>query len=303
MADEHGEIVFEENTQDIKKEANKKAGKKLKKKKEAERTAEEEEAFKKEYMKMGGIQHIICSATMTIDNKGRLTPRQEAYNKKKNIDIKEKKSTLEALCTTLRFRSKHPKVIDLTEEDQKMPDTLVEQAVKCKVEEKDLYMYYYMQENKGKSMIVFCNAITATRRLTSLLDFMKIKNCCLHSKMQQRQRLKNLDRFKRGVRDIESGHSQEAAVLVCTDVAARGLDIPNVSNVLHYQCPFNAEIYVHRCGRTARIGKDGHCLNLLGPDDNKAFRTICQVLKENADTISMYDIKYTQLERMRPLID
>ena len=90
MADEDGEIVFEEPTREVKKAQNKAAGKKLRKAKEADRTAEEEEAFKKEYMKMGGIQHIICSATMTIDNKGRLTPRQEAYNKKKNIDIKEK---------------------------------------------------------------------------------------------------------------------------------------------------------------------------------------------------------------------
>ena len=44
-------------------------------------------------------------------------------------------------------------------------------------------------------------------------------------------------------------------------------------------------------------------MNLLGPDDNKAFRTICQVLKKREDQISLYDIKYTVLERMRPLID
>ena len=75
LADEDGEIIFEEDTRDIKKNANREAGKKLRKTKEVERTAEEEEAFKKDYMKMGGIQHIICSATMTIDNKGRLTPR------------------------------------------------------------------------------------------------------------------------------------------------------------------------------------------------------------------------------------
>jgi len=57
-------------------------------------------------------------------------------------------------------------------------------------------------------------------------------------------------------------------------VAARGLDIPYVSNDLHYQCPFNGEIYVHRCGRTARIGREGHCLALLGPDDAKVYKSI-----------------------------
>jgi superfamily II DNA/RNA helicase len=46
-------------------------------------------------------------------------------------------------------------------------------------------------------------------------------------------------------------------ILVCTDVAARGLDVPDVENVVHYQIPFNADTFVHRCGRTARIGKEG----------------------------------------------
>ena len=195
-------------------------------------------------------------------------------------------STLDKLCQTLKFRSKNPKVIDLTEEVEggQMPDTLNEMAVRCKVDEKDLYLYYYLQEKKGESVIIFCNAITATRRLNSLLDFLKIKNQVLHSKLQQRQRLKNLDRFKRQVTEIESGAAtDQTAILVCTDVAARGLDIPFVTNVVHYQCPFNAEIYVHRCGRTARINRSGEALALLAPDDNKAYKQVCQVLKKRED--------------------
>mmetsp|Transcript_17520 Transcript_17520/g.29532 ORF Transcript_17520/g.29532 Transcript_17520/m.29532 type:complete len:159 (+) Transcript_17520:1289-1765(+) len=158
-----------------------------------------------------------------------------------------------------------------------MPETLKEYGVRCKIEEKDLYLYYYLQQKRGESIIIFCNAITATRRLNNLLDFLKIKNQVLHSKMQQRQRLKNLDRFKKTVNEIESGGASEnqSAILVCTDVAARGLDIPYVSNVVHYQCPFNAELYIHRCGRTARINRAGECLALLAPEDNKAFKTIC----------------------------
>lgn len=106
--------------------------------------------------------------------------------------------------------------------------------VRCKLDEKDLYLYYYLQEKRGQSVIIFCNAITATRRLNSLLDFLKIKNQCLHSKMQQKQRLKSLDRFKKAVNNIEAGIPDQSAILVCTDVAARGLDIPFVSNVVHY---------------------------------------------------------------------
>lgn len=227
-----------------------------------ERVQKEEEAaaFNKDYMRMGGIQHIICSATLTINNSGRITPRQQKLAKKHKRDAAEGISTLENLCNTLKFRSKNPKVIDLTEDQesksQRMPDTLEEMALRCKVEEKDLYLHYYLQEKQGESVVIFCNAITATRRLSSLLDFLKVKNYALHSKMQQKQRLKSLDRFKKAVNEIEAG-SKESAILVCTDVAARGLDVPYVSNVLHYQCPFNAEVYVHRCGRTARIGRTG----------------------------------------------
>jgi len=121
-----------------------------------------DEAFTKEYLKIGGIQHIICSATLTIDKRGRITPRQQKLLKKKqqkertkelagkksfkskhqDNDEKEQ-SALDDLCRILKFRSKQPKVIDLTEE-ARIPETLTEKVVRCKKEEKDLYMYYYM---------------------------------------------------------------------------------------------------------------------------------------------------------------
>ena len=95
---------------------------------------------------------------------------------------------------------------------------------------------------------------------------------------------------------------KESVILVCTDVAARGLDIPNVQNVVHYQCPFNAEIYVHRCGRTARIGKSGSSLNLLAAEDERNFKQICQVLKKPTEKVEMLDVKFTMLEMLRPLV-
>lgn len=153
----------------------------------SEKEPEFDEQFNRDYMKMGGIQHIICSATLTINNTGRVTPRSSKIMKKKNIQESEIQSTLEGLCNTLKFRSKNPKIIDLTDDTSNavgMPETLVEFATRCKAEDKDLYLYYFLQQKKGESVIIFCNAITATRRLTSLLDFLKIKNFCLHSKMQ-----------------------------------------------------------------------------------------------------------------------
>ena len=80
-----------------------------------------------------------------------------------------------------------------------MPETLVERAIKCSKEEKDLFMYYYLQKKRGQSAIIFCNSITCTKRVARMLEFLNIKSQSLHSKMQQKQRLKALDRFKAAV--------------------------------------------------------------------------------------------------------
>ena len=86
--------------------------------------------------------------------------------------------------------------------------------------------------------------------------------------MQQRQRLKNLDRLRRNPN----------CVMVATDVAARGLDVPLVEHVIHFHIPRSAEIFVHRSGRTARADQKGHCLVLVAPQEQKAYSRICSVL-------------------------
>jgi len=91
--------------------------------------------------------------------------------------------------------------------------------------------------------------------------------------------------------------------LICTDVAARGIDIPNVKTVINYQMPVNAETYVHWCGRTARIGWSGTSYSLLSPDDEKNFRTIYKVLNkgkalEEEEGKFIGDIEYNEIDIM-----
>jgi len=121
---------------------------------------------------------------MTIDNSGRITPRQlKKLRKQGGVQKAQTSDTVEQLCKTLRFRSSTPKVVDLTGENteeggskQRMPDTLVERAIRCKKEEKDLYTYYFLRENKDQATIIFCNSISCVRRLTSLLTFLRVPN-------------------------------------------------------------------------------------------------------------------------------
>ncbi len=75
-----------------------------------------------------------------------------------------------------------------------------------------------------------------------------MKCTCLHSKLQQNLRIKKLDNFRQG----------KTNVLICTDVGSRGIDIPEVGVVLHVHCPKDIDTLVHRCGRTARMGKEGN---------------------------------------------
>ncbi|KAK6117369.1 hypothetical protein DH2020_048887 [Rehmannia glutinosa] len=75
---------------------------------------------------------------------------------------------------------------------------------------------------------------------------------------------------------VDRFRANEHGILVATDAAARGLDIPGVRTVVHYQLPLSAEIYVHRCGRTARASTDGCSIALISPNDASKFAALCK---------------------------
>ena len=93
--------------------------------------------------------------------------------------------------------------------------------------------------------------------------------------MHQKQRLKNLERFT----------NKSNALLIATDVAARGLDIQNVEHVVHYQVPRTSESYVHRSGRTARAQKEGVSIILIDPSENQFYKRMCRTLNRDEDLI------------------
>lgn len=86
----------------------------------------------------------------------------------------------------------------------------------------------------------------------------------LHSRMRQKDRLLAIERF----RELDCG------VLVCTDIAARGLDLPGIAAVIHYHVPRAAEVFVHRSGRTARAGRAGESVAITAPGDSTQWMRI-----------------------------
>lgn len=121
----------------------------------------------------------------------------------------------------------------------------------------DLYLYTVLLLNPGRRTLVFTNSISAVRRLTPLLTNLNLTAHPLHSQMAQKARLRSLERFA----------ASKNSILVATDVAARGLDIKEVDQVLHYHVPRAADTYIHRSGRTARGNRSGVSVILCAPDE------------------------------------
>merc|ERR1719188_1023162 len=128
-------------------------------------------------------------------------------------------------------------------------------------EAKDSYLVQLLlsrtEKNPKTSSIVFCRTCRQTELIGMLLTKVGLKSSTLHSIKPQKERTSSLTGFK-------SGHTK---ILVATDVASRGLDIPEVDLVVNHNVPRDPVDYVHRVGRTARAGRGGVAVSLVTPHD------------------------------------
>ena len=120
-----------------------------------------------------------------------------------------------------------------------------------------------------KQAFVFVNSKLGCARLARSLEKEGLKTTALHGDKSQDERLKALEAFKSG----------EVDLLVCTDVAARGLDIKDVPAVFNFDVPFNAEDYVHRIGRTGRAGASGLAVSFVAGSDQRLVVDIEKLIK------------------------
>ncbi|XP_039139854.1 DEAD-box ATP-dependent RNA helicase 13 isoform X2 [Dioscorea cayenensis subsp. rotundata] len=179
-------------------------------------------------------------------------------------------SSIETLSERAGMRA-DAAIVDLTNASI-MADKLEESFIECNEDDKEAYLYYILSVHGHGRTIVFCTSIAALRRISSIMNILGIKAWSLHAQMQQRARLKAMDRFR----------GNENAVLIATDVAARGLDFPGIRTVVHYQLPHSAEVYIHRSGRTARASADGCSIALISPNDKTKFSTLCRSLSKES---------------------
>jgi ATP-dependent RNA helicase DeaD len=143
-----------------------------------------------------------------------------------------------------------------------------------------------------RSAIVFCRTRLEVDELTDTLNAHGYGAQALHGGMMQKQRDRVMQLFR----------SEQAEILVATDVAARGLDIDHVSHVINYDVPTAPEVYVHRIGRTGRIGREGVAITLAGPREHRFLRSVEALTKQPIEVLalpSLADLRARRLEATR----
>jgi ATP-dependent RNA helicase DeaD len=185
---------------------------------------------------------------------------------------------------------------------EKLGDDPVEVSVNNQVDPSKLTQVYYdipdnikfsllhhlLKEEQSDLVMVFCNTRNTTDFVAKNLKAHGIDAYAIHGGFSQNQRNKRMNQFKEG----------DVTVLVCTDVAARGIDVDNVTHIYNYDIPSDPKQYVHRIGRTARAGEDGKAINILGGRDHDNFRRVMRHHSHHIDRVEpprveRLDIKWT----------
>ncbi|KAG5244337.1 DEAD-box ATP-dependent RNA helicase [Salix suchowensis] len=162
-------------------------------------------------------------------------------------------------------------------------ETLRQQLLFCPAKYKECYLVYALTLKSGASTMVFTRTCDATHFLALVLRNLGLRAIPINGHMSQCKRLGALNKFKAG----------ECNILICTDVASRGLDIPSVDMVVNYDIPTNSKDYIHRVGRTARAGRSGLAVSLVNQNEIGWFKQI-----EDLIGIRMSDIRPHQEEIM-----
>ncbi|KAJ8060993.1 hypothetical protein OCU04_010071 [Sclerotinia nivalis] len=163
-----------------------------------------------------------------------------------------------------RASLKDPLRVSISSNKYQTVSTLIQNYIFIPLVHKDTYLIYLLNEFAGQSAIIFTRTVNETQRIAILLRTLGFGAIPLHGQLSQSSRLGALNKFRAGSREI----------LVATDVAARGLDIPSVDVVLNYDMPQDSKTYIHRVGRTARAGKSGHAISFVTQYDVEIWMRI-----------------------------
>jgi ATP-independent RNA helicase DbpA len=164
----------------------------------------------------------------------------------------------EAIADISARVQRDPKTVDVTDDEQ--PAQITQTWCSVTRENRNAELVRVLRAWGGELNLVFCNTKVDCADVASYLQREKIVAIALHGDLDQAQRNQVLVRFS----------NRSASVLIATDVAARGLDVKDIDAVFNYELPPQAEVYIHRIGRTGRAGKTGAAVSLV--EDREMWR-------------------------------
>jgi superfamily II DNA/RNA helicase len=165
-------------------------------------------------------------------------------------------------------------------------ETVAQTLVVVAPEDKREALRRLIRSEDVKNALIFCNRKRDVDILYKSLTKHGFDAAALHGDMPQSKRTETLERFK----------NDEIRLLVCSDVAARGLDIQGLSHVFCFDVPYHAEDYVHRIGRTGRAGRDGRSFTIAAPEDGKSVAAIQKLITRDIPMATIPGISTEELD-------
>ncbi|KAL3273069.1 hypothetical protein HHI36_014524 [Cryptolaemus montrouzieri] len=156
-------------------------------------------------------------------------------------------------------------------------DKLLQYYVFIPVKFKDVYLVHILNELAGNSFMIFCSTCNNTIRTALMLRNLGLTAVPLHGQMSQNKRLAALTKFK----------AKNRSILISTDVASRGLDIPHVDIVINFDIPTHSKDYIHRVGRTARAGRSGKAITFVTQYDVELYQRIEHLIGKQLPCIKL----------------
>jgi ATP-dependent RNA helicase RhlE len=153
------------------------------------------------------------------------------------------------------------------------------------MDDKRFFLENILKEYEEKNFIVFARTKVRVERTVAAMERVGVKTEALHGGIDQKERFAILDRFRSG----------ENRVLVTTDVAARGIDIPTMDYVINYDLPEDPENYVHRCGRTGRGNRRGQALSFCSSGERELLVNIEEYTGEEIEQYEIHEDDYKEI--------
>jgi superfamily II DNA/RNA helicase len=165
-------------------------------------------------------------------------------------------------------------------------ETVAQSIVVVHAEDKREALRRLIRSEDVKNALIFCNRKKDVDILFKSLSKHGFDAAALHGDMVQSKRTETLERFR----------NNEIRLLVCSDVAARGLDIQGLSHVFNFDVPYHAEDYVHRIGRTGRAGRQGRSFTLAAPEDGKNVAAITKLIVRDIPVVTVPGLATAELD-------